>query len=249
MTSVFRFFLGTHQPSWLPISDVPLFVSRVRLQRYKTMPRARCLWALDSGAFSEIATYGDWTISAPTYCRMVRRYADEIGGLLWAAPMDWMCEPIMVAKTRLSVREHQQRTVQNFLELRAMAPQLPFVPVLQGWSEGEYLDCCELYDKDGVNLQSYAVVGLGSVCRRQGTMRVWNIIDTLYRMGINLHGFGLKTLGLRQTHGLLVSADSMAWSYDARRSPALPGHEQAHKNCANCLEWALSWRSRLLESL
>jgi hypothetical protein len=41
----------------------------------------------------------------------------------------------------------------------------------------------------------------------------------------------------------LVSADSMAWSARARREAPLPGHP--HKNCANCLEFALLWRGAL----
>ena len=45
-----------------------------------------------------------------------------------------MCEPFMLAKTGLTVAEHQARTVANYLELRSLAPELPFVPVLQGWS-------------------------------------------------------------------------------------------------------------------
>jgi hypothetical protein len=36
----------------------------------------------------------------------------------------------------------------------------------------------------------------------------------------------------------------MAWSYRARRSPALPGCT-GHRNCANCLRYALAWRARL----
>ena len=46
----------------------------------------------------------------------VRLYRDEVGGLQCAAPQDWMCEPQIVAKTGLSVREHQQRTVENLLD-------------------------------------------------------------------------------------------------------------------------------------
>jgi hypothetical protein len=34
--------------------------------------------------------------------------------------MDWMCEPFMLAKTGLSVREHQQRTVTNYLNPRVL---------------------------------------------------------------------------------------------------------------------------------
>jgi len=41
-----------------------------------------------------------------------------------------------------------------------------------------------------------------------------------------------------------VSADSMAWSLQARLLPPTPGH--THKSCANCLEFALDWRSDLL---
>ncbi|MEV6227889.1 ATP-binding cassette domain-containing protein [Saccharopolyspora shandongensis] len=46
----------------------------------------------------------------------------------------------------------------------------------------------------------------------------------------------------------LHSADSMAWSYAARRSPRLPGCT-AHKNCANCPRFAFHWRERVLASL
>ncbi len=46
---------------------------------------------------------------------------------------------------------------------------------------------------------------------------------------------------------MLESADSMAWSYDARRAPALAGC--THRNCANCLEYALRWRRRVNEVL
>ncbi len=50
-----------------------------------------------------------------------------------------MCEPQIVARTGLSVREHQERTVANYLTLRSIAPDLPFIPVLQGWRIADYL--------------------------------------------------------------------------------------------------------------
>jgi hypothetical protein len=37
----------------------------------------------------------------------------------------------------------------------------------------------------------------------------------------------------------------MAWSYTARRLPALPGCT-GHKNCANCLTYATRWRRSVL---
>jgi hypothetical protein len=53
----------------------------------------------------------------------VRRYRDEIGCLDWAAPQDWMCEPFILAKTGLSVREYR-RTVASYLRLTELAPDL-----------------------------------------------------------------------------------------------------------------------------
>ena len=43
-------------------------------------------------------------------------------------------------------------------------------------------------------------------------------------------------------------ADSLAWSYHARREPPLPGCN-THKNCANCVRFALAWREETLEGL
>jgi hypothetical protein len=46
-----------------------------------------------------------------------------------------------------------------------------------------------------------------------------------------------------------VSADSLAWSYWARRD-ATKGIRHCTKNtCANCLHYALAWRERVLKSI
>jgi hypothetical protein len=67
-------------------------------------------------------------------------------------------------------------------------------------------------------------------------------------MGIRLHGFGVKTGGLHLYGHHLASADSMAWSYTARRLPPLPGCT-SHANCANCFTYATHWRARILSRL
>jgi hypothetical protein len=58
------FYLGTHEPSWLARVRFPLCVSRRRLDRYRRLPIARCAWVLDSGAFSELDTYGRCPLGA-----------------------------------------------------------------------------------------------------------------------------------------------------------------------------------------
>ncbi|OIJ69222.1 DUF7221 family queuine tRNA-ribosyltransferase-like protein [Streptomyces mangrovisoli] len=242
-----RFFLGAHQPQWLGRVDVPLFVSYRRLVARRTLPRASAPWALDSGGFTELSMHGTWRTDVRTYLAAVRRFRDEIGRMEWAAPMDWMCEPWITGLTGLSVAEHQRRTIENFLVIREAAPDLPIIPVLQGWELDDYLACADAYERSGIDLAAERVVGLGSVCRRQATGQATVIVTTLAERGLNLHGFGFKTLGLRSCGAALASADSLAWSYDARRKPPLPGH--SHKNCANCLPYALKWRARTLNTL
>jgi hypothetical protein len=156
-------------PHWLAELDVPLFASHRRLAGRRTLPRARTGWALDSGGFNELSMFGGWRTAAEDYVAAVRRYATENGNLEWAAPMDWMCEPVMLAKTGLDVPDHQRRTVDNFLRLRDLAPDLPFIPVIQGWGIEDYLRCIDLYAAAGIDLMTYPTVGLGSVCRRQAT--------------------------------------------------------------------------------
>jgi hypothetical protein len=237
-------------------------VSDRRLRRYRTLPRATAPVVLDSGGFTELQMHGEWTVDPHTYARRVRRYCDEIGHVLWAAPQDWMCEPIVIsggqagpvrfAGTRLSVLEHQRRTVVNLVQLREIAPEVPWLPVVQGYTIAEYLHCVDLYDTAGIDLTTEPIVGLGSVCRRQATEEAHLIIMALHRRGVRrLHGFGVKILGLERYGHKLTSADSLAWSADARRRqrpiPECVGGR--HKNCANCPRFALQWRDRVLNTL
>ncbi|MER5322868.1 DUF7221 family queuine tRNA-ribosyltransferase-like protein [Streptosporangium roseum] len=258
-----RFLLGTHQPGWLKkaeFTEVPLFISDRRLRPYVTLPRAQQNWSLDSGGFTELQQYGQWTVSPADYIARVRRYRDEIGRLTWVAPQDWMCEPIIInggrigqqvfVGTHLSVTEHQRRTVDNLLQLREMAPDLDIMPAVQGDTVPSYLACVDMYAAAGVDLTVEPLVGLGSVCRRQATGEAHQIILALRERGITrLHGFGVKTLGLQRYGHLLTSADSLAWSVDARYlATPLPGCV-GHKNCANCPRYALRWRAQLLARL
>jgi hypothetical protein len=230
-------------PSWLSSLGVPLFVSHRRLAGMRRLPVAATSWALDSGGFSELSLYGAWRTSAQAYAAAIVRYRDEIGALAWAAPQDWMCEPPILAKTGRTVAFHQAVTVASVLELRERVGPL-VVPVLQGWDLADYVACAERYRDEGLDLVTEPVVGLGSVCRRQGTRTIAAIVAELAGYGLALHGFGIKTKGLGTYARQLVSADSMAWSYVARRQPPLAGC--THRNCANCPRWALRWRDRVL---
>jgi hypothetical protein len=243
-----RFYLGTHMPNWLEWISVPLFVSDRRLRAYRRLPRAAGPWALDSGGFTELSTYGSWEHgpSPREYVDRINRYRQDIGRLQWAAPQDWMCEDFILAKTGLTVREHQWRTIDNWYDLDACRPEVTIIKVVQGKRVHEYLEHVDFYRAAGIDLTREPLVGVGSVCRRQATGEAHAIFQALHDVGVTrLHGFGLKKLGLAKSAHLLSSADSLAWSFDARRKPALDGC-LGHRNCANCPRFALAWREQIL---
>ncbi len=241
------FYLGTHKTHWLRNVDFPLFLSVRTLKSVKKLYPATCNWALDSGGFTELSMLGRWQTTAKEYCREVKRYVSEIGRLNFASIQDWMCESFILKKTGLTVLKHQQKTIDSFKELSSLDSSIPWLPVIQGYTLTEYLRHVEMYDKEGINLASFHRVGVGSVCRREKTKEAEDIIKTLCGLGINLHGFGFKVSGLKKVADLLSSADSMAWSYNARISEPLAGC--SHSSCANCLKWASDWRKKILVSI
>lgn len=214
-----RWYLGTHEPTWLNRSHCPLFVSAVRLRERckRKLPRATAPWALDSGGFSVLNKHGRYPTTNAEYAAEVRRWRDGIGNLEWAAVQDWMCEPVVLRKTGLTVADHQRLTVASWVELKAIAPDLPWVPVLQGFTADEYRRCVELYAAAGTDLRECPLVGIGSVCRREDTTEAEAIIRELAGRGLKLHGFGFKTGGLERVADCLTSADSLAWSDGVRR--------------------------------
>lgn len=251
------FFLTTHKPHHLAQTDVPLFVAHQNLAHRKTLPRARGPWALDSGGFMQLRHAGEhpavpgappgWKFTVRQYLESIARYQDEIGNLLWASPMDYMCEEVIRNSTGLTTSFHQHLTIENYFEARELWPSAgdgpcPVIPVLQGYSGSEYLRHEAMWERAGVDLAAMPVVGLGSVCRRSDTTSILRITTELNHL--NLHGFGVKRTGLPMYGRNLVSADSAAWSLDARFEPPIAGH--THKACNNCLEYALRWREETL---
>ncbi|SDM99522.1 hypothetical protein SAMN04488074_13125 [Lentzea albidocapillata subsp. violacea] len=238
-----RFYLGTHQPAWLSRDlGVPLLVSHRRLAGRRSLPRASGPWALDSGGFTELSLHGRWRFDERTYVAAVRRYAAEIGQLTFAAPMDRMTEPHVLARTGASLRMHQRMTVANYLRLKELAPELPFIPVLQGDSVADYHRCADWYERHGVDLGALSLIGVGSICRRQHTAEVERIVRSLATRGYRLHAFGAKVLGLRRYGDKIASSDSMSWSMRGRY---VPGCTPSHRSESNCLTFALGWHRRV----
>lgn len=212
-----RFFIGIHQPSDAKHFDAA-FVSVNRLRNRKSN-FAVGDWIMDSGAFSTIATHGGYPHPVEEYAAHVKRWKSN-GNLLAAVAQDYMCEPAMLAKTGLTVKDHQRLTIERYDALLRCETGCYILPVLQGYEPEEYVEHIRQY---GTRLKRGAWVGVGSICKRNNSPCL--ILDVLIaikteRPDLRLHGFGLKTTAL--AHGtiraLLETADSMAWSFAARRS-------------------------------
>lgn len=271
----FEFFLGTHAANWLwAVEDVPLFVSYRRLKRRKTpFPRATTRWAMDSGGFTELSNPPEgspqtvwhdcpnnlpipevrwphrWQVTPEEYVANVRRFANELGNLQWAAPQDWMCEPWILRDTGLTVEEHQRRTIHNGMLLREIGSDLPFIYAVQGWTVSDYHRHIDMYAEAGIDLTKEPIVGVGSVCRRESTAEAEAIFESIARRGITIHGFGVKTGGLTKYDRHLISSDSLAWSYGARRDQVKLDGCTHRGDCRNCLHFAVEWHRRVLNDL
>lgn len=175
-------------------------------------------WIMDSGAFTEVSTHGGYRHSVEEYAAEIRRWRGN-GRLLAAVAQDWMCEPWIVERTGLSVAEHQRLTIERYDALIACAPGVYIMPVLQGYAPADYASHIDQY---GYRLRHGMWVGVGSICKRNGDPRaIEEVLLAVHRArpDLKLHGFGLKTtaLGSGVVRKLLATADSMAWSFSARK--------------------------------
>ncbi len=214
-----RFFTGIHQPCDVRNFDAA-FVSVNRLRTRKS-PMPAGDWIMDSGAFTEISTHGRYRHDVSDYAKEIRRWATNGSGrLLAAVAQDFMCEPFIVKKTGLSVAEHQRLTIERYdALLREDVGGAYILPVLQGFDPSDYVAHVVAY---GDRLQPGMWVGVGSVCKRNGTPNsVAAVLRAIkdVRPDLRLHGFGLKTTALAHplVRSLLHTADSMAWSFAARK--------------------------------
>ncbi|MGV1912065.1 DUF7221 family queuine tRNA-ribosyltransferase-like protein [Agrobacterium vitis] len=117
------------------------------------------------------------------------------------------------------IRLHQRMTIERYDALLSHDLPVPVLPVLQGFAPSDYARHVEDY---GERLTFGMWVGVGSVCKRQGDPRA--IIAVLQaikavRPDLRLHGFGVKKTSLLHpgVRDFLYSADSMAWSFAARK--------------------------------
>lgn len=222
-----QLWLGAQEPWWAWNGDAQgrLLLSARRIKERasegKGKPRrATVPLFIDSGAYTELALHGQWAWTAEDYADFIVRMCGVLGTVEHVGIQDWMCTPSLMGRTGKTVLEHQERTVASFFELRQLAPGVPWLPTLQGFTLEDYLVCAELYLRSGFDIRTAALVGLGSVCQRNGSEELTELIQALCDAfpGVPFHGFGIKKKGILASCFQLRSFDSMAWSEEARRA-------------------------------
>ena len=230
------YYTGTHVLTHLKSLDYGFISVNILRKRKSDFPANK--WILDSGAFTELTQYGYYRNTPDEYADRINRWKD-CGTMELAVTQDYMCEPFVLAKTGLTVKKHQEATIERYLAIVKLT-DATIMPVLQGYEPTEYVNHLMMYGdllKDGMR------VGIGSVCKRNATIgSIVEIIQALQDANPNLryHGFGLKYTALKSNYIYenLYSADSLAWSYAAR----CEGRD------GNALSEAIKYRDRVLET-
>ena len=231
-----KFYLGTHIVSHaghFPRAFISANVLRAK-NRQSDFPVND--WILDSGAFTELSLYGHYRFDVGEYATLINRWV-WCGHLELAVTQDYMCEPFMLAKTGLTVKDHQRLTIERYDELRRLAVA-EVMPVLQGYDPAEYVGHIAMY---GRRLAHGQRVGVGSVCKRNSNpSAIVAVLEGIKerRPNLRLHGFGLKLTALHNAYicSLLYSADSMAWSFAARKQGQNPNSLSVAQDFANRIE-------------
>ena len=234
-----KFYVGLHQPTDARNFDCAcISINRLRTRR-KPVECPDVL--VDSGAFTELLNHGRYRHGVEDYAAQLRRLHDDgVVQITAAVAQDYMCEPVMLDRTGLSIADHQRLTIERYDALLACDLPVTIMPVLQGFAPEDYQRHVRAYSD---RLTPGMWVGVGSVCKRQGDpaaiVAVLHAIHAV-RPDLRLHGFGVKMTSLLHpgVREMLATADSMAWSFAARREG---------RN-ANCWQEALAFSRRVQDA-
>lgn len=240
--------------------DYPVMVSASafwdRGSRSFKVPRAsdleECDFALDSAGFTAIRgwqRHGAQSGMLGVYPWSLQQYIELASELrpAWFAQPDLACEPELASSDDERLRRIEatamlleaclrqiyewQNALARTCNARTVANMLfPPVPVLQGWTPGDYLRSLELMQAVWRRWEPWlappALIGIGSVCRRHlhdrrhGLLAVLGALEGQLPTASRLHLFGVKGDALphlRLRHWI-ASADSMAYDDGARRA-------------------------------
>lgn len=168
---------------------------------------------LDSGGFSFFYKSGDYEFKLYQYVNLAYELEPD-----YVAVMDYPCEPEVSRKKYKTNIERIHQTLDNALKLVDLAPELPWVMVVQGYTPAEYLWCLDLIKERELVTKTMAI---GSLCVRKKIGEAWKVIKLVKAElpgWVRLHGFGvdLRFLRNRNIFHALYSTDTAAWKMNNR---------------------------------
>lgn len=204
---------------------------------------------LDSAGFVAMARYGGYAWTVDDYFRLAVAFPFRR-----VASLDY-CTEHEIAGDHEEVLDRISRTIRANRDCRARAEDLGlgdrFMPVLQGRSPEHYERCAE---RLWWSMRAGAVVGVGSMCRRQvagpdGLIAVVDHLDRILPAGVRLHIFGAKGAALpwlKAYDARVASIDSQAYGVAARQDAHRRGVRKTDRLVADHLErWLVNQRDRL----
>lgn len=164
---------------------------------------------LDTGGFSFHVRHSDYPFSLGDYAKLARHLKAT-----WAATLDYPCEPKVNREVHATNLERIAKSVEWAKESFRSHPDVPWLPVIQGYTAAEYLACIDLYEEAGL-LRPY--MAIGSLCARVRRDKTWEVLRVISRRlpTTRLHGFGISLTLLKdqRIRRALHSADSQAWRF------------------------------------
>lgn len=236
--------------------------------------------ALDSAGFTAMKLWkakGDQAGIARVFPWRFEQYIElaSLMGVSWWSQPDLCCEPeIATSQAEIDYRIDATATLlegslrmvyewQNTLARSCTATTVanlvkPPVPVLQGWSSGDYLRSLDLlmqvWERWQPWLATPALIGVGSMCRRtlkhptHGLHAILACLEGQLPADSRLHLFGVKGACLADLKMLdfVASADSMAYDFGARVKAHRAGRSNtiAHRS-AEMTRWMSAAAQRI----
>jgi hypothetical protein len=169
--------------------------------------------AIDSGGFTAARKWGRYPWTHQQYIDWIRAESRDVP-LDWCAVMDYACERDVDRGIYATNRDRIKATIRNDRALRALAPDLPWLSVLQGNTLEESALDLALRRRIGL---LFPYMGIGSICRRVGSEAAAVLAWYGPRLpATRYHAFGLdiRTFDARDAaYFLCASWDSYSWTW------------------------------------
>lgn len=235
------FFVGVHQVSDAHQVDYACVSLNRVVGRKSAFRPAKKGTLFDSGAFTTINRDGEYRESPEGFAARAASWVRRTPRTMGVVSQDYMCEPAVLRITGLTVADHQRLTIERYDAILAawraiFGRQLaadehgphapPIIPVLQGWTVEDYLSHIDQY---GERLTPGTWVGVGSVCKRQGSVAVIEDILTAIkrrRPDLRLHGFRREADGAAKPAGAPAAVHRRQHGVELRRPQSRPGRQQ-----------------------